>query len=44
MAKAKMLIAMYDRTNTEKGTQNQDIISYPLAAMAVIDGEELPKR
>lgn len=43
-AKAKILVSMYDRTNIDKGTANQDILSYPLAALAVIDGEELPKR
>lgn len=42
--KAKILVSMYDRSTMPKGTATQDILSYPLSALAVVDGEELPKR
>lgn len=42
--KESYLVQMYDRTRIQKGTASQDLLSYDLNALAVIDWEELPER
>jgi len=39
-----LLIGCFDKSNTKKGTQSQNIIKYEFGALPIIDGEELPER
>lgn len=43
-SKVANLCAMYDRSVVPKGQANQNVIYYNLNALAIIDGEELPRR